>query len=69
MIVYMLQLTNVLMGVTRLKVSDPVLAGRVRTGSLRVVGARYDLDTGEVHLLPERLTLEPTPRRWVEARP
>jgi carbonic anhydrase len=30
---------------------SPLLAGLVREGKLRIVGARYDLDTGEVEIL------------------
>ena len=32
--------------------SQPVLAEEVKAGHLKVVGARYDLDTGKVELLP-----------------
>ena len=37
--------------VTHLSASLPVLAARVKEGTLKVVGARYDLDTGKVTLL------------------
>lgn len=33
--------------------SEPLLAHAVRAGELEVVGARYDLDTGEVEFFPE----------------
>jgi carbonic anhydrase len=41
--------TNVAHAVDVLRHSEPLLA---HTGDLKVVGARYDLDTGEVELLP-----------------
>ena len=34
--------------VARLNTSDPLLTGPVAEGRLRIVGARYDLETGEV---------------------
>jgi carbonic anhydrase len=42
---------NVVIGVERLKQLEPILAPRVRDGKLKVVGAEYDLRTGEVKLL------------------
>lgn len=39
---------NILMQVNQLKSLEPVLASRVREGSLRIVGALYNLQTGEV---------------------
>ncbi|MBO9540518.1 carbonic anhydrase [bacterium] len=42
---------NVRYVVQQLKVSKPLLADRIKAGKLKVVGARYDLDTGEVELL------------------
>lgn len=36
-----------------LRSSEPILALRVNQGSLEIVGARYNLDTGAVALLPE----------------
>jgi len=41
---------NVLRQVERLKLSQPVLGKLVDSGKLKVVGGRYDLDTGEVTL-------------------
>lgn len=41
---------NVAAIVAQLRAADPILAPRVRDGSLRVVGAVYDLDTGAVRL-------------------
>ena len=38
--------------VEQLAGSQPVLSEQVKAGQLRVVGARYDLDTGRVELLP-----------------
>ena len=32
----------------QLKMSEPVLGQMVKDGKIRVVGARYDLETGEV---------------------
>lgn len=43
---------NVEATVEQLKASKPILAKLVEEGKLKVVGARYDLDTGEVTLLP-----------------
>lgn len=42
---------NIAMGVAALRASQPILAQRVADGRLQVAGARYDLDTGLVHLL------------------
>ncbi|HQQ96948.1 MAG TPA: carbonic anhydrase [Cyclobacteriaceae bacterium] len=39
---------NVLMQVNQLKSLEPVLARRVKEGSLRIIGAVYNLQTGEV---------------------
>ena len=38
--------------VERLKVAAPVLAPLVKTGELKIVGARYDLDNGKVEIVP-----------------
>jgi carbonic anhydrase len=43
---------NIQLTVARLKSSKPILAEYVKTGRLKVVGARYDLATGTVELLP-----------------
>lgn len=42
---------NVRLVVKQVRHSQPTLAELVRTGRLKVVGARYDLDTGKVELL------------------
>jgi carbonic anhydrase len=42
---------NVEIGVEKLKVLEPILAPKVRDGKLKVVGAVYDLRTGEVKLV------------------
>lgn len=42
---------NVRMGVERLKNLEPILAGRVKSGEIKVVGAVYQLKTGAVKLL------------------
>jgi carbonic anhydrase len=42
---------NVEMGVDRLKVLDPILAPRVRAGTLKVVGGIYSLANGAVTIL------------------
>jgi carbonic anhydrase len=39
---------NIEMVVTQLKSAQPVLAGLVKAGRVRIVGARYDLDSGWV---------------------
>ena len=39
---------NVLRVVGRLRDSDPVLREPLRAGKLKIVGARYDLDVGNV---------------------
>lgn len=39
---------NVLRNVEQIKLSRPIIAKLVEDGKLKVVGARYDLDTGEV---------------------
>ncbi|MBC8042256.1 MAG: carbonic anhydrase [Rhizobacter sp.] len=46
---------NVRMQVEQLRSLEPVLAKRVREGSLQIVGGVYDLETGEVNLIPETL--------------
>jgi hypothetical protein len=35
----------------QLRKSEPVLAGHVKAGTLKVLAARYDLDTGAVEIL------------------
>ncbi len=45
---------NVQMTVESLRASGPSIKGGVEHGGLRVVGAVYDLATGEVDFLPER---------------
>lgn len=42
---------NIEMGAERLRTAEPDLAGTVRDGRLEVVGAYYDLATGEVSIL------------------
>jgi carbonic anhydrase len=42
---------NVALGVTRLKGLEPIMAGPVAAGSVKVVGATYDLASGRVKLL------------------
>jgi len=42
---------NVEMVVDRLKFADPLLADWVKAGRVRIVGARYDLDSGWVDLM------------------
>ena len=42
---------NVELGVARLKGLEPILAGPVRAGKLKVVGATYDLATGRVKMV------------------
>jgi carbonic anhydrase len=42
---------NVQLGVERLKTLEPILAAKVKDGKLKVVGAVYDLSTGEVKLV------------------
>lgn len=43
--------SNVRLGVDKLEGSVPVLADRVKQGKLKIVGANYDLYTGEVKLI------------------
>ena len=42
---------NVKMNVNKLQSSSPILAEAVKAGKLKVVGARYDLDTGKVEII------------------
>jgi len=42
---------NILMQVDQLKGLEPVLAKRVREGSLKIIGALYDLNSGKVEFL------------------
>jgi len=44
-------ISNVQMGVDKLNNSDPVISGLVKKGKVKVVGANYDLKTGEVKLV------------------
>lgn len=44
---------NVRRTVQRLRTAEALLADPIAAGTLKVVGARYDLDTGEVTFLPE----------------
>ncbi len=39
---------NILMQVEQLKGLEPVLAKRVREGSIKIIGALYDLNSGEI---------------------
>jgi carbonic anhydrase len=36
----------------QLRITGPLLANRVKSGRLKIVGARYDLDTGAITILP-----------------
>lgn len=45
-------IANVKMVVEQLQSSKPILAELVKEGKLKIVGARYDLDTGAVEILP-----------------
>jgi carbonic anhydrase len=42
---------NVVVMVEKLRAAPPILAGRVKDGKVRIVGAHYDLETGKVELL------------------
>lgn len=42
---------NVKMNVNKLKQSSPIIAEAVKSGKLKVVGGRYDLDTGTVEMV------------------
>ena len=42
---------NILMQVDQLKALEPLLAKRVRAGAIKIVGALYHLDSGEVEFL------------------
>jgi len=44
-------ISNVQMGVNKLNNSDPVISDLVKKGKVKVVGANYDLKTGEVKLI------------------
>lgn len=55
---------NVRRVVKEIAASAPILAGHVKAGKARVVGARYDLDTGEVEFLGTKTasnTRKPSP--------
>jgi carbonic anhydrase len=43
---------NVKIGVEKLRTLQPILAPRVKQGSVKVVGGVYDLHTGKVEMLP-----------------
>jgi len=42
---------NVRLGVANLKSSEPILAEAVRHGAVRIIGGRYDLETGVVDVI------------------
>jgi carbonic anhydrase len=42
---------NVKRGVERLSTLDPIIAPRVKTGKVKVVGATYDLASGRVEMV------------------
>ncbi|MBW3585447.1 MAG: carbonic anhydrase [Cyanobacteria bacterium 0813] len=42
---------NVKMNVNKLKLASPILAAAVKAGKLKVVGGRYDLDSGKVQII------------------
>ena len=44
-------LANVALTVEQVETSEPILAARVQQGTLKVVGARYDLDDGLVKIV------------------
>lgn len=44
---------NVAASVKKLQTAQPTLAHAVQTGALRIVGARYDLETGAVEIIPD----------------
>lgn len=44
-------IANVQMGVDKLNNSDPVISDLVKNGKVKIVGANYDLKTGEVTLI------------------
>jgi carbonic anhydrase len=44
-------ISNVNMGVTKLSNSQPVIAPMVQAKEVKIVGANYDLTTGEVTLV------------------
>jgi carbonic anhydrase len=35
----------------QLQEPEPILAERVQSGKIKIVAARYDLDTGKIHLV------------------
>ena len=43
---------NIQRVVKQLQAADPLLSALGKAGKLKIVGARYDLDTGEVSLIP-----------------
>jgi carbonic anhydrase len=45
--------TNVTIGVERLRSLEPIVAARVKEGTVKVVGAVYDLRTGRVSVMRE----------------
>jgi carbonic anhydrase len=44
-------ITNVKMNVNKLKSASPILAEAMKAGKLKVVGGRYDLDSGKVEII------------------
>lgn len=42
---------NVKMSVNNLKARSPILAKAIKAGTIKVIGARYDLDSGEVEVI------------------
>ena len=52
---------NVHQSVVTLQASEPVLAQARSAGQIQIVGARYNLDTGEVKIIPLAIRSEATP--------
>lgn len=44
---------NIELGVAELRASRPILARLIAEGKLKIVGARYELETGQINLLSE----------------
>ena len=48
---YYATIANIKHGVKQLRNSDPILKGKVENGDIQVIGAIYDIETGEVSFL------------------
>jgi carbonic anhydrase len=62
-------ITHAQMTAAALRGCGPILAEAVKAGQVKVVAARFDLDSGRVELLPELATPETPPAKTAQSAP